>query len=236
MPVTFQNIYEDLMDTVNRPLTDTATVAKAKRAVNNAMLFLQRHHGFQYTERVAKVTYPAGAFMVNLTNVCGGLLRDIFSVQLLTDSGAFSGKNLKFYRYAQLQAQKKSMQERSTVDENEARYLTASLHEEFTTNVHGQIMFQVDDNLGLYPSPAENKYLLLHVHIWLPLLVDNSDTNFFLDYAYDIVFKIAMRELVRYLGDDQRALVDNSSLADDLATLVAWDGSISSGANTYDNG
>ena len=38
MANTFQTIYEDLMDHVSRPTSDTTVLAKAKRCVNNAVL------------------------------------------------------------------------------------------------------------------------------------------------------------------------------------------------------
>lgn len=224
----FESAYTALMDMVARPMSDTTTLNAAKREVNNAIRFLQRNHGYAYAERLTSFPYPANTLHVNLGEICGGLLRDIFSVQRIA-SGGTNGVPMRFMSYHQLQTIRHRYDRRTGM----ALELDTTLVNDYIEAERSNelICFLVGQSLGLYPKPQSEVNLLVHVHIWLAELVDNEDTNFFLDYAFDAVLTIALKRMQIYLKIPSQFVVSQAEVDLILANLVAWDGQVKTNPN-----
>jgi len=225
----FSNLYTDVMDAVSRPVTETAVLAACKRRINDAVMRIQRRRAFRKTERLVNVTYPANALTIDLTSVCGGKLRDLISVQLLGTSTAKSGVILPYQSYAQLQAARlkyQSLNEPSNL--NEWQYITEFFgHENFTTRVHRYYVFLMNGELGLYPTPTTDIELLVFAHTWLPDLDADADTNFLLDWAYDLIYDYSVHRMCIYLKQDSRTQFTKEEWTAGLEALDLLDSQMS---------
>lgn len=227
----FQNAYEDLMDMVSRPTSETTVLAAAKREINNAIRILQRRHCFVKTEEVDEGTYTAAAQFVDFTTLLPSVtaLRSLGSVQILTATGALEGKPVKILSYAQLQSLRMRVMNKmpagaSITFDGVTDFLDAlSLEESFRPD---KIAIVTGTQLGLYPRQNEAINLLLHYYKWLPTLNATSDTNFFLDFAYDVVLTIALRRMHIYMKADSRYVVAKEEVDSAIADLIAWDTSL----------
>jgi len=233
---TFQTAYERLMRTVNRPLTETDVLLAAKDAINDAVMFLQRNHAYNYTERLTTLTYPVNTLQVDLGEICTGTLRDILSVQQLSSAGIVQGKPLKIMRYDQLQAIRGHYERTHTANAPfdislDSMSLSGwNIEDAFRQDL---VAFLVGQNLGLYPRPTSAAVeLLVNCHIWLPELVADADTNFFLTYALDVVMMLALKSMHIYMKLDSRFAVSEQQVADSLAGLIAWDAQVMENSRT----
>jgi len=202
----FSDLYTDVMDAVGRPITETAVLAACKRRINDAVMRIQRRRAYRKTERLVNVTYPANALTIDLTSVCGGKLRDLLCTQLLGTSTAKSGVILPYRSYAQLQAARNKYQRLNEPGNmSEWQYVTDLVgHENYTTNVHRYYVFLMNGELGLYPTPSTDVELLVFAHSWLPDLDADADTNFLIDWAYDLLYDYAVHRMSIYLKQDSR--------------------------------
>src|SRR5690606_29775373 len=226
--------YTDMMDLIMRPTSDTNTLARVKLEINLAINYIQRRHAFRFAERLMKVTYPANTLQVNITEGCAGNLRDIISAQYLVNESDNTGQNLKITNYARIQSAREDYQKRhSTVDFSlEVDSVSNALtHGSYVNLVHKYFLFRLGQNIGLYPTPAQDCYILLHHRIFLDPLSADSDTNFILDYGYDLVQAIALRRLSIYLKNDNRYLMTTEEFEDAFQTFVRLDSDVSDGNN-----
>jgi hypothetical protein len=81
-------------------------------------------------------------------------------------------------------------------------------------------------SIGLYPRPSTAITFLLHHHVWLPTLADDTDTNFFLDYAQDVVVMLALKRLNFFMKLDSRHVAAQAEVDSTLLGLYAWDSQI----------
>lgn len=228
----FQTAYNRLMRTVNRPLSETDVLEGAKDAINDAISFLQRNHAYTYTEKLNKMTYSAGSLLIDLGKICGGTLRDMRSIQQTSGTGVYQGKPLKVMSYDQVQAQRSHYERTHTVNTglDESRVITAwTIEDSYRCDV---VAFLIGQSVGIYPTPNQDLYLVMNNHIWLPTLVNTTDTNFFLTYAMDVVIAIALKSMHLYMKADSRFAVTEQQITDMLAGLVAWDSSLLENSNT----
>jgi hypothetical protein len=229
MATTFQTAFEQLMDMVGRPLTETAVLSNAKKEINNAIRFLQRNHAFVYTETLAEISYTANAQSIDSTAFTAGILRNVLSVQQLSATGNYEGKPLRVKSYAQLQSDRMHYLGRypagiSAEYDEAANFANVySIEEAYRSD---KIAFVVGQRFGLYPRQIDAVPLMLHFSIWLPTLEGINDTNFFLDYALDVVLMLALRRMHIYLKVDDRFSVTKEEVAENIQTLITWDSQI----------
>ncbi len=225
----FLEIVTDVMDTINRPMTETGVVSACEKRVNDAIRQVQRKRAFRLTERLVQVTYPASALTVDLTAVCEGTLRDLICVQLLGTSAANGGTILPYKSYAQLQrARQKYQSMHEAVGVNEWQYVNEFFgHENYTTRVHRYYVFLLNGKLGLYSVPTTAVELLVFAHVWLPDLADDTDTNFLLDWGYDVIHALAVKKMCMYLKQDVRQPLTKEEFDEALLSLYELDSQMS---------
>lgn len=225
----FSDLYTDVMDSLNRPTTETAVLAACKKRINDTIRLIQRRRAYRKTERLVTVTYPANALTIDLTAVCDGKLRDLISVQMLGESTAKSGVILPYKSYAQLQAARMKYQRlNEPANLNEWQYVTEFFgHENFTTRVHRYYVFLMNGEVGLYPTPTSDVTLLVFAHTWLPDLSADADTNFLLDWAYDLVHDYSLHRMSVYLKQDNRTPLTKEEFALGLEALDLLDSQMS---------
>lgn len=231
--MAFVDAYTDLMDQINRPLTETAVLASAKKRINEAVMIAQQERAMNYTQRLTKVPYPANTLMINLSTVCEGTLRDVMSVQVLGTVSDNGGDILFYKTYNQIQAARRKYQLKRASSVTEYDYLLSQFgHETYTGIVHKYYAFSLANNIGLYPVPTAAVNLLLHSHIWLPQLSADADTNFFLDFAYNVIMDIALQRMCVYMKEDNRYLVTQNQIDKQLSALRAWDSQVAESSLT----
>lgn len=225
----FSDIYEDVMDTINRPTTETLVLAACKRRINDAIRIMQRRRAYRKTERLVAITYPANALTVNVTAFCGGTIRDLICVQLLGTADAKSGTVLPYKSLTQLLGAKQKYQNLNTPGNiNEWEFITEQFgHETYASRVHRYYVFLMNGEIGLYPTPTTDTFLLLFGHVWLPDLSADADTNFFLDFGYDLVHDFAVHRMCAYLKQDNRLQFTKEEFALGLDALDLLDSQMS---------
>ena len=235
MATTFLNAYTRLMGLINRPVSETTVLAEAKAAINDAIDQLQRNHAYHYSERLFNFTYPAATQQVNLQNICGGVLRDIHTIQIIANESAYGGPILEYMSYNQIQMKRRKYQREHPVwnANEEWDYVTnENGHEEYTSRQNRYLFFRLGENIGLYPVPTEDVQLLINAHIWFIPLVDDDDESFFLTFAYDVVMTLALKRMNVYMKEDNRFGMTEQEIASTLQTLIAWDGQVAEGPLT----
>lgn len=222
----FLQAQTDLLDYWNRPSSEMLT--QAKREINLALKWLQRKRAFKMTERLIRATIPADSLHVNIADACDGSPRNILSVQRLASVSGTSGRVVKLHSYESIICDRRMYQRLH--EPSDAEFETPSDpfgHSDHITSNEGGILFLLGaNNFGIYPTNASDVYLLVHLHVWLPELSADGDTNFFLDYAYDLVLARAMITGNIYFKEDRRLSVTAEVMADEYNALVAWDNSI----------
>jgi hypothetical protein len=227
---TFATAVTRLLRIINRPSTEADIVLNCKDALNDAVKEIQRDHAFAYTESLAKVTIPANTLYVEIGTICDGKIRDYMSAQQITSDG-FQGKPLSFVTYNQLQKDRWNHYRRNFTTQDE-RFVESqagrTIEDSFRTDMK---VFIANQHIGVYPLQATDVQLLLNFHLWLPELLNDDDTNFLLDYAYDAVILLALRKLSYYQKTDSRINIDNASLVAVMESLKQWDGQLRETAN-----
>lgn len=229
---TFADVVTRMLRIINRPASETALVAEVKASINDAISYLQRNHGYAMTEKVSSFIYPANALQVDLGAICGGVLRDVISIQQISNGGTYEGKPLKIRTYSGIQSLRKKVDEISTVANDElydASRLGYTIEDRFRQDITIWVMGK---SVGAYPRPAQNTTFLIHFHLWLPELAADTDTNFFLDYCQDAVVTIALKRLHLVMKLDSRYAVTQAELTVLEDGLKAWDGQLKSMSNT----
>jgi hypothetical protein len=210
------------MAMVNRPLSETAVLTRAKLEVNNAIRIIQRRHAFTMTERIFDVTYPANTTLVDFGAVCSGKLRDLFSVQALGNDAA-KGTVLKYKSFTKVTQERFAFQQSQP---DNVLDLQADVERElgdFVRNVHKYYVFRMGESFGLFPVPKVAVPLRVHCHIWLPDLSNNADTNFLLDFALDTVLDLACTRMATFLRNPDLKVMSDEDFAKAMATLISWD-------------
>ena len=218
MAITFLDAQTALLDYVNRPSSEMAT--QAKREINNALYWVQRQHEFKYSERLINVLYPAGTLMLELNSACDGIPRNWLSFQELAVQTDVQGQLLELTSYAQVQA------ERVKFQRNFGNPVAEYSHQEFTTDVHTRRVFLCDKSFGLYPNPSADVYLLINLHVFLPRLVNDTDTNFLLEFGFDFIIDKALSRLNMFMKEDVHVPVSEEQMAKDFESFIQWDSQI----------
>lgn len=220
------------MRTINRPTTETDVLNGAKDAINDAVAFLQRDHAYCYSEKLSTVTYPASTLQVDLGTYCGGVLRNLKSIQQVSADGLVQGKPIKIMAYDELQAMRRKYYRTHTSVEPYTLNDSLSgwtIEDAYSCDV---IAFLVGQSLGIYPTPTSARYLLLNTNIWLPEMTATSDTNFFLTYAMDVVQMLALRKMSFYMKEDNRVAATDAEVVAAINSLVQWDSQVTNTAQS----
>ena len=218
--MTFLELRTKILGYLHRPASEMGSIVDFE--INAALLQIQRWHEFKYVERLVEITYPASAQTLSLTGACEGTLRNLISAQALANTGANTGQVLKIVSYNTLM-QRRLKYERNNTYNNSSPSLS---HGEFVQEVRNYDLFLMNNEIGLYPTPSITVPLLLNLSIWLPALVDDSDSNFLTEVAYDFVVDKALSRLHYYLKDDERSEEFDKKIAEDFEALKQWDAQI----------
>jgi hypothetical protein len=165
------------------------------------MLRMQRLHKFKFSERLVEITYPANTLQLELTGACEGTPRDFISIQQLSGTQKF-GSKLKLLTYLDVVNRRGTYANRYQADTAES----VVTHSTFVNEIRGYDAFLVNNALGLYPTPTVDINLLVNLHIWLPELAEDEDTNFFSEFAYDLVVDMTVDRMNFYLKVHMTAL------------------------------
>lgn len=223
---TFAEIQTRLLETINRPSSETDIVSAVKASINDAVLILQRNHAYSYTEGMFSFVYPANAQYADIGEVCDASVRDYISMQQITSSGTYEGRPMKLLSYSQLQMRRRTYDRKHSVDtsqiyaENQPGLTIEDLFRQ------DKVAFVISSYVGVYPRPAEDTTFLLHVHFWLPPLVEDDDTNFFLDYTQDLVVMLALKRLHLFMKIDSRFPITQAEVDAAYAGVLAWDSQV----------
>lgn len=205
-------------------------LAACKREINLAIVDTQRRRPFKLTERLVTLAYPSAAFTISLAGVCDGIVRDFIGLQLLASSSDTLGQPLKFRSYQSILSERNNWARTNTTPdiyvENPLQPEANSGHANYTSLNHRYDAFVVNNQLGLYPKPTEERQLMLMVHTWLPLLVADDDTNFFLTFCYDYILFLALQRMHLFMKVDTRYSVTEVHLEKLWKDIETWDGSI----------
>jgi hypothetical protein len=228
MPTTFQTTQNDVLDYVNRPSAEM--LSQVKREINNTLLLMQRRLKLAMSERLITVEYPANTLMINVAAACDGRPRDIMSVQLLASATDKAGIPLKMRKYNQIVMEAQKYQRRRAPnypDEAITEDVGTTFAEVMRTYTPGGMYaFLIADNVGLYPTPSEAKNILIHLHVFLDTLIDDTDTNYLLDNCYDYVLLKTLAKMSVYLKDDLRITVDDKEVAEAWDSVVQWNSEV----------
>lgn len=223
---TFLQAYTDLLDYANRTSTELGT--QAKREINLAINWLQRQREWKFAERLIRVTIPANSLFVNLSEACDGTPRTLLNCVQLESASGTSGKVIDITSYEKVLRERRAYQRAHEPWDSEAMPLgVSSGHNDFVSQVHGYKAFLVGaNNFGLYPTNTTDVYLLINLTVWIDDLVDDSDTNFFLDQGYDLVLDKAFIRFTRYLKEDRRIVATAADLQHGVDSFIAWDSQV----------
>lgn len=223
---TFAEVTERLLQTINRPATELDILSEVQHSINDAVLILQRNHAYAYTESLASFVYPASALYVDLGTVCSGLVRDCISLQQLAAGGTYEGKPIKIKTYFRLQSGRNIRSRMGGIDETQI-FSEVSPGITIEDSFRGdKIAFVMGRNIGIYPRLNVDTSFIIHIHTWLPVLVEDDDTNFFLTYAQDLVTMMALKRLHISMKTDSRFQVTQTEVDVAIAGLLAWDSQI----------
>jgi len=223
---TFGTTITDLLDYVNRPRAELGPAAA--RAINNTISLMQRRYRFKMSERLINVIYPATQLTLDMADAGQGIVRDYLSVSIIRpDAAGVVGIPLVIRNYSELISQADKYNRTNRADE----FKEEAFNEPYQLSTHIQRnrafeAFQMGNRLGLYPTPQNDVNLNINFHVWLPKLVEDDDTNFFLQYCGDYVFTRALQTLQLSLKVDKRYPVTSAELADLWETVSQWDSQI----------
>jgi len=221
---TFIEAVEDFLDYINRPASEMEDVAK--RELNMTLLWMQRVQRFNLAERVATILYPANTPMVNISAVCEGKIRNFNHCVLGGNAGVLTGRPLFFKTFDQITQEKfKFDRSRTLNDEDLAHGDDVSFSGRVSREL-GYYAFISGDKLGLYPTPTSDVTISVDVHIWLPPLVEDNDTNFLLDFCYDFVILKTLQRYNIYSKQESRNPISEAELSALWQGVKDWDGQV----------
>jgi len=224
--MVFSDVCADVLDYIARPSSEMLT--SVKREVNNTILWAQRKRAFSLAERLIDITYPTGQIAVDISSACDGTPRDYQSIQLMSTSGGSGYGNLLYLRtFNSIMQELFKYQRRNTRDEFEEVPVNDPVTYANYVQIHHQYYaFIVGHKLGLYPMPTTDVPLRVNLHVFLPRLVSDADTNFFLDQAYDFVILKTILRMSILFKTETRYPVDEKEVVDAWDSVCEWDSSM----------
>jgi len=240
MSETFANARRDLLELVRRPSTEAIGDAGssrtlddvAGRAINHALLFLNRMINFQYAESSTNFTYTADSFTMSRTAISSDII-GLLTCQKVSANTVKEGKPIRIASYSALQNVRRQFDDRKIAPPiyDEAAVSpdnTADVqrHSKYVNQTFEYYGFLLNDGFGLYPTPTANVELFITYNSRMAALVADSDTNFMLDFCYDFVLAKAAKNMNIYLKDDIRVPINNDQMKEDFESIKAWDAMI----------
>lgn len=225
---TFLEAQDDLLEYINRPASEMRT--RVKTEINNVILWMQRMHQFHLAERLIRITYPSGSLKVSLATACDGRPRDFKNFQLLSSLTATEGLNIRCQSYSSIMMAKDKYQRQvNPVDFDETDFGNSTLPANefalstFVTRNHQHIAFFTGNDVGLYPTPQSDKYLLICLHVFLDTLSADADTNFFLENCYDFIILKALKRMNIFLKSESRIPIPAEEVEQCWQSVLQWD-------------
>lgn len=229
MSYTFKDVTDSVLDHICRP--ELEMLATCQREVNAVLLWMQRKHKFQFSERLVTITYPANALFIDIPTACEGRPRDYINAQVLSEPTALSGKALQIRRYSEIITRKDKLQ-RGRVDspwETESPHLTdpsISTYDRDMRVYAESCLFLSGQRLGYFARPQSDRHILLNLHIWLPNLVGDTDTNFLLENCFDFVVLKALRRVYIVIKEEARTMITDAELQEGWDSCLQWDSEV----------
>lgn len=227
---TYLEAQDELLDWINRPASEMRT--RVKSVINQTILWMQRKHQFQFSERLIKVTYPANSLKINIATACDGRPRDYKNIQLLGNLDANEGLNLFMKTYSQIMNDKMKNNRLSTGHafqcENDVNTIPndAGRYASYVTTTHRHFVFTNGSDIGLYPTPASDRFLLINLHTFQDTLSADDDTNFLLDNCYDFIILKALKRMNIFLKSEGRIPIPAEEVADAWDSIMVWDSQV----------
>lgn len=223
---TFLEAQDDLLDYINRPASEMRN--RVKTEIKNTILWMQRMKQFHFAERLIRVTYPAGSLKINIGDVCDGRPRDYKNFQLLSSLTANEGLNLRNRSYSSLMMEKDKYQRSSMPIDFDTDYTNGSVLNEgsYANNVariNKHFVFFSGSDVGLYPTPSNDSYLLICLHVFLDNLSADGDTNFLLDNCYDFIVLKTLKRLNIFLKSEARIPIPAEEVEQCWQSVLQWD-------------
>lgn len=190
-----------------------------KSEINQAVQWALQNYDFLYAEGLTRMTYPAGTLFANLEDACEDDISRLKSVQVLSNIEATSGFVIPIVDYDSIQ------NERLMADQANQDY----------TYIKGNpvVAFLCSNGFGIYPKSTSDTCLLLHYTKKLPRLVEDSDTNFVLEYGREFVLNKVLSNMLTFLARDDRQELITQRRNESWATFTNWDSRIRS-TTSYD--
>jgi hypothetical protein len=227
--MTFAEAYTALLDYAHRDVNDLGDAAK--REINAAVLWANRKRGFKMAEGLANITYPANQEYIILAEVCSATVFNLITVELLVNLTDTSGQPLPIKQYQDLQRLRMEANDNQPIV-NPAFFsstMPAPWQVEFSTKVqneYGYMVVLIAGGFGLWPIPPADVPIKILFNKQLPPLVDDEDTNFFLENCWDFILLKAMKRFNYYLKADQRINVSNEELQNEWVSIENWDSAL----------
>jgi len=241
MANTFSTAKRDLLELVRRPSTEAIGDAGsgrtlddvAGRAINHAILFLNRIITFQYAEVSLNFTYTVDSFTIARTVIASDLI-GLLTVQQVGNNTLKEGKPLRTLGYSALQNLRRQFEDRKiappvfeeAADPPPDTLSDIKRHSEYVRQTFGFYGFLLNDGFGLYPTPTEAIELFITYNSLLPELSAGADTNFILEFCFDFILAKAAKNMNIYLKDDIRIQINNDQMKENFESIKAWDAMI----------
>jgi hypothetical protein len=211
----------ELLSWANRPTDEDGMMVRAKACINDAVLWANRSHAFKYAEKVMRLTYPAGAFMVDLNSMVDRKVVGINTVQLVTP-GEFSGYPIEVCSYEGLQTLRRRNYRTSGIcyagDDKTAIAIK---------NTDGYAMFTLGTSVGLFPKPSVDLELLVTYNGLIDQSVLDTDTNFMYEFGHDFILTKALQKFNTFIKADKRIDVTDAQLSMEWESMKSWNLNVS---------
>ena len=206
--MTFAETLSSVYEIVNRG--EDAIDTFAKRAVNTACEELHRNVDLVYSYKQASGTYTANSVSVPFSTL---ITPDkALSIHLVeTESGSI----IRLVDFPTLQNEIRKYQA-----------LTASGNPSQTSR-SAEVASVLGTSLKLFPTPTTALPLFLTYKPILPLLTDDTDTNYLLTYLPSVVISKAIVNLALQLKDAELYELYNTELTTVMDNMKQWNSSLS---------
>lgn len=225
MSNTLSDIRADILDFINRPQSESQD--RVDRAINRAINHLQLRHQFVFAERMVRLVYPAGTLLLNVADLLGGKPRDIFSCEVLGTIESTTGKSISIKKLVELKAKNHKFQKTHYRGDYQEENNNSITELEFMRSNQDYCVFLTEGKLGIFPTPTSDVNLLCCFHLWFDNLVEDDDTNFFLDFCDNFIILKALYQLNTLLKSESRNQINALELTDAFDACLNWDSQVS---------
>ena len=229
---TFEEAYSAVLDEARKPVDDEIVLRRAKREIRNAVRYCNRSYPFKVTEAITEYPFPGntdtvtyGAIETN-ANLNQTTVLAIRYIELLGATGDSVGFPIEIFDSAQLHHDRRRWLNKQPADLEYDLFDyrgDQGNYETFVSRNRKFSAFVVGKSLGLFPRPGSTQILKLLYHKEFAPLVEDSDTNDLLDFAYDYVILRALRRFLMLEQESERPLLTFSELTESWNELQAAD-------------